>query len=133
MTNLLKVYSEIHEAFAAPGNLLTRGDHFHNEAVRLWELEEGRRSITNMQALLILALGYAVCHFRNSHRMLTFRVRTFPRGKCQLGWNFVKIAAAQNRSLSIPNPDSALRADAQSAEYARARACVANSIVSANM
>lgn len=35
---------------------VTRGQHFHDEAIRLWRLEGYRPSITNMQALCVLSL-----------------------------------------------------------------------------
>jgi hypothetical protein len=37
---------------------ITRGQQFHDEAMRLWALEDNRASITNLQALCILALEY---------------------------------------------------------------------------
>lgn len=50
-----QLYSEKIEAFSSPYDLLTRGEHFHDEAIRLWELDDQRPSIASTQALLILA------------------------------------------------------------------------------
>lgn len=55
-TNYLQLFSEVDGAFAEEGQLLTRGEHYHREAMRLCTLEEGKRSIANLQALLILAI-----------------------------------------------------------------------------
>ena len=49
-------YSELDVAFNQPGNLATRGERFHRGAIRLWHLEEGKGSITNMQALNVIHL-----------------------------------------------------------------------------
>lgn len=37
----------------------TLGDHFYREAKRLWDLELGRASLTNVSALAIMAQLYA--------------------------------------------------------------------------
>ncbi|EME44927.1 hypothetical protein DOTSEDRAFT_70844 [Dothistroma septosporum NZE10] len=58
--SLASQYSELDVAFTEPGNLATRGERFHREAVRLWNIEEGKGSITNMQALNILHLDAAL-------------------------------------------------------------------------
>lgn len=60
LITLQKQLSEIDAAFAAPGDLITRGLHFHKEALRLWNVEAGKPSLTNLQALLVLSLEY-VC------------------------------------------------------------------------
>ena len=48
--------SEHEAAFGEPGNYITRGLQFHEEALRLWLLEEGRPSLTNVQALVVLSM-----------------------------------------------------------------------------
>lgn len=48
-------HSEIDEAFYSPGDLLTRGEHFHREALRLLTLEKDTVSITAVQARLLLS------------------------------------------------------------------------------
>ncbi|KAF2719517.1 hypothetical protein K431DRAFT_321677 [Polychaeton citri CBS 116435] len=53
------LFSGIDDAFVTKGNLLTRGEHFHNEAVSLWGMEHGRTSMTNIQALMILSYEFA--------------------------------------------------------------------------
>ncbi|KAF2718636.1 hypothetical protein K431DRAFT_287518 [Polychaeton citri CBS 116435] len=42
-----------HEVAMVPGdrNRITRGQHFHDEALHLWALEENRPTLTNIQAL----------------------------------------------------------------------------------
>lgn len=43
-------------AFSRPGNWFQRGQHFYNEAIRLWLNEMGRPSLTTLQALGILCV-----------------------------------------------------------------------------
>ncbi|KAI5366620.1 putative zn(2)-C6 fungal-type DNA-binding domain-containing protein [Septoria linicola] len=52
------MFSEDEEAFTNPGDLLTRGEQYHNEATRLWQAERGRESIATLQALIILSCEY---------------------------------------------------------------------------
>ncbi|KAK4495298.1 hypothetical protein PRZ48_013628 [Zasmidium cellare] len=49
------LFSDIDEAFAHPRQLLTRGEHFHDEGMRLWAMENGKTSIANLQALMLLS------------------------------------------------------------------------------
>lgn len=37
---------------------ITRGEHFHDEAMRLWALENHDPTLANIQGLCILALEY---------------------------------------------------------------------------
>ncbi|KAF2767472.1 hypothetical protein EJ03DRAFT_149372 [Teratosphaeria nubilosa] len=50
------LYAEYDEAFVQPDEYVTRGQHFHEEALRLWVLENGQANVVNLQALLILTL-----------------------------------------------------------------------------
>lgn len=50
------MYSNCEAAFAVPGDLLSRGRQFHDEAMHLWQLEEGHSSMTNVQGLMVLSL-----------------------------------------------------------------------------
>lgn len=50
------MYSESEAAFAMPGDLLTRGQCFHDEAMRLWVEEEAHPSLTNIQGLMLLSV-----------------------------------------------------------------------------
>ncbi|KAK1069696.1 hypothetical protein LTR33_010836 [Friedmanniomyces endolithicus] len=50
------LHVDYQDAFVQPGDLPTRGEHFHDEALHLWLLEEGRASVTNLQALAVLAI-----------------------------------------------------------------------------
>ena len=53
----LQVHTEHDVAFPQnDGDRLSRGEHFHNEALRLWALEENRPTLTNVQALCVLSL-----------------------------------------------------------------------------
>lgn len=51
-------FSEIDEAFHTSGNLLTRGEKFHREALRLLSFEDSMPCIATVQALLILQFEY---------------------------------------------------------------------------
>lgn len=48
--------SEQEGVFYHVDDYMTRGQHFHDEAFRLWQLEEGRASLSNLQALCVLFL-----------------------------------------------------------------------------
>lgn len=53
-------YSELPAAFATPDDLHSRGEHFHNEAWQMWEVEGGSSSLTNLQGLYLLSLYYTM-------------------------------------------------------------------------
>ncbi|CAD0089810.1 unnamed protein product, partial [Aureobasidium vineae] len=53
-------------ALACPDDYITRGQHFHDEAFRLWHLEEGRASLRNLQALSVL---YPGCILRGKDKL----------------------------------------------------------------
>ncbi|KAE8135003.1 hypothetical protein BDV38DRAFT_273207 [Aspergillus pseudotamarii] len=48
-------YSDFPEVFAIPGDVASKGAHFFNEAELLWKAEEGRTSLTNIQALALMS------------------------------------------------------------------------------
>lgn len=75
------LFSEIDEAFAVPGKMLSRGEHFHREALRLLELEDQKATITNLQSMLIIG------------------VESARRGKDKLGLDLVYRAGALVKSL----------------------------------
>ncbi|KAK4634876.1 hypothetical protein CLAFUW4_00492 [Fulvia fulva] len=52
--------------FSEEGNMLTRGDRFHKQALRLYYAEEGRASLTNLQAVMILIMS---CGFRGHDKL----------------------------------------------------------------
>lgn len=57
LLTLYQLHSEHDVAFSSDAkDRITRGQHFHDEAIRLWNLEEGRPSLTNIQALCVLGL-----------------------------------------------------------------------------
>ena len=55
------MFSDDAEAHARPGDILSRGEQFHFEAIRLWNLQEGRASLVNLQAILIIQIEF-VCN-----------------------------------------------------------------------
>lgn len=57
---MASVYTDHPAAFADPSDPSTRGLHFMEEAERLWRLEAGRVSLTNLQALPSMIVGAAV-------------------------------------------------------------------------
>jgi hypothetical protein len=63
---------------------MSRGENFHKEALRLWILERGKASVTNIQALIILSMGAGF------------------RGKDKLGLSLITIAVQMNNDLPFP-------------------------------
>lgn len=58
-----KIQSEHDVAFVGDGrDRITRGQNFHDEALRLWVLEESRPILTNIQALCILSLEWVTLY-----------------------------------------------------------------------
>jgi hypothetical protein len=80
--------SEHSAAFLRPDDLTSRGEHFHKEALRLWILERGKASVTNIQALIILSMGAGF------------------RGKDKLGLSLITIAVQMNHDLPFPSKSS---------------------------
>jgi hypothetical protein len=76
--------SEHCSAFLRPDDLMSRGEHFHKEALRLWILERGKASVTNIQALIIMSMGAGF------------------RGKDKLGLSLITIAVQMNNDLPFP-------------------------------
>jgi hypothetical protein len=75
-------------AFLRPEDLMSRGEHFHKEALRLWILERGKASVTNIQALIILSTEAGF------------------RGKDKLGFSLQTIALRMNHDLPFPSTSS---------------------------
>ncbi|KAF2206178.1 hypothetical protein CERZMDRAFT_103727 [Cercospora zeae-maydis SCOH1-5] len=108
------LFSEHDEAFAHDHDYLTRGEHYHHDALRLWELEHGRASIANAQALAILS------------------GESSWRGQDRLGWSLHQALARMLKTLNGAEPPSEL--DDQAARtYKRVRACTASSAVRNHM
>ncbi|KAK4497562.1 hypothetical protein PRZ48_012013 [Zasmidium cellare] len=83
-TNDEALHSEHEVAFSGEGrDRITRGLHFHDEALRLWALEEYRPSLTNIQALCILSL------------------ESNYRAKDRLGLTLIPIAVQLNNQLPV--------------------------------
>jgi hypothetical protein len=76
--------SEHSATFLRPDDLMSRGENFHKEALRLWILERGKASVTNIQALIILSMGAGF------------------RGKDKLGLSLITIAVQMNNDLPFP-------------------------------
>ncbi|GAB7331064.1 hypothetical protein MBLNU13_g02554t1 [Cladosporium sp. NU13] len=73
--------SEHSATFLRPDDLMSRGEHFHKEALRLWILERGKASVTNIQALIIMSMEAGF------------------RGKDKLGFSLITIAVQMNHDL----------------------------------
>ena len=54
------LYSNHPLVYAFDNDNASRGAHFADEVARLWSIEEGRASLTNLQGLVILSLGLGV-------------------------------------------------------------------------
>ncbi|ETI21950.1 hypothetical protein G647_06020 [Cladophialophora carrionii CBS 160.54] len=76
-------YSDLAGAFADPDDPETWGEHFYDEAKRLWDREEGRASLINLQGLYLLLL------YCNMH------------GKDQLGWSTLSIMVQMYQDLGL--------------------------------
>nr|POF26146.1 nitrogen assimilation transcription factor nit-4 [Quercus suber] len=102
-----QMYSEAEAAFAAPGDLLSRGQCYHDEAMRLWIEEEARPSLTNVQGLMLLS------------------VRCSIGGKDRLGEILLSAARHLERDLRTPPPPLLARAGSSIVDYSRCRRGVA--------
>ncbi|KAI7091361.1 hypothetical protein KC356_g702 [Hortaea werneckii] len=80
--------AEYRGVFLEADDYTSRGRQFHEEAMRLWLLEEGRASVTNLQALVILS------------------VETCLRGKDKLGMSLLAVAMQVNADLPYENSSS---------------------------
>ncbi|OAL20084.1 hypothetical protein AYO22_09234 [Fonsecaea multimorphosa] len=78
-------YSDLPGAFADPDDPDTWGEHFYDEAKRLWDREEGRASMTNLQGLYLLML------YQNM------------RGKDQLGWSTMSQVVHMYQDMGLHN------------------------------
>ena len=80
--------SEHSATFLRPDDLMSRGEQFHKEALRLWILERGKASLTNIQALIIMSMEAGF------------------RGKDKLGLSLITIAVQMNHDLPFPSISS---------------------------
>ncbi|PWY73678.1 C6 transcription factor [Aspergillus heteromorphus CBS 117.55] len=55
MLAVASIYSDFPEVFAIPDDETSRGQHFYNEAERLWKAEEGQVSLVNIQAVALMS------------------------------------------------------------------------------
>jgi hypothetical protein len=76
-------YSDLPGAFSDPDDPETWGEHFYDEAKRLWDREEGHASLINLQGLYLLLL------YCNMH------------GKDQLGWSMLSIMVQMYQDLGL--------------------------------
>ncbi|KAI7466199.1 hypothetical protein KC351_g14629 [Hortaea werneckii] len=95
--------AEYRAVFVEAGDYTSRGRQFHEEAMRLWLLEEGRASVTNLQALVILSMEASL------------------RGKDKLGMSLLAVAIQLNKDLPYHTPSSTTGGPSA---LSRARACV---------
>ncbi|THW69905.1 hypothetical protein D6D25_00779 [Aureobasidium pullulans] len=102
------LYSEQEGAFFQPDDYMTRGQHFHDEAFRLWHLEEGRASIRNVQALCILFTNCVI------------------RGKDKLGVSTCAVLTQLSRDVpnTLQRPSGPPPTLEAKTEYQRARKAV---------
>jgi hypothetical protein len=84
-------YSDLDGAFSDPEDPETWGEHFYDEARRLWDKEAGHASITNLQGLYLLLL------YQNLH------------GKDQLGWSTLSIMVQMYQDLGLSHQVKILR------------------------
>ncbi|KAH9828416.1 GAL4-like Zn(II)2Cys6 (or C6 zinc) binuclear cluster DNA-binding domain [Teratosphaeria destructans] len=99
----VKLYAEYDAAFVQPDEYVTRGQHFHEEALRLWVLENGQANVANLQALLILTLDSSW------------------RGKDKFGVMLLTVALQMNKDI----PMVAGAGSDSLSDTARARTCAA--------
>ncbi|KAH1630590.1 hypothetical protein KXX59_007076 [Aspergillus fumigatus] len=86
-------YSDYEEVFTVPGDLLTRGDQFFDEARRLFEAGEDEGdspSLPTIQGLMILF------------------VRTSMMGKDRMGWVYLDLAARGAQEYAASHPPHAM-------------------------
>ncbi|KAI7329451.1 hypothetical protein KC315_g6140 [Hortaea werneckii] len=95
--------AEHRAVFFEAGDYTSRGRQFHEEAMRLWILEDGRASVTNLQALVILSMDASL------------------RGKDKLGMSLLAVALQINKDL--PHVATSSEQGGPGA-LARARACI---------
>ncbi|KAF2724541.1 hypothetical protein K431DRAFT_300855 [Polychaeton citri CBS 116435] len=101
-------YSEIDDAFSKREEYVNRGDHFHEEALRLWDLEHGRVSIASVQALTVLVLD------------------AYLRGRDRLSRSLLTTAFTLMRD--IPESNALLNSPRTRNEYTRCWKCTAWSV-----
>lgn len=106
---ILQLNSEIEEAFRFPGQLLTRGLHYHDEAVKLWKAQSRYGTIADVSTALIMLMS---CTLRGQDKVL--------------GWEFLAEATAINKTLRDPESQA-------DGVYALARNATASSISYYNM
>lgn len=53
------MYSGFPEAFAVPGEMSSRGQHFYAEAEKLWKAGKGKATLPNVQGVIMMVLVYA--------------------------------------------------------------------------
>lgn len=55
-----QAYSDSPDAFSNPEDTFSRGQHFFQEAEKLWTAQRGRQTLSNIQALLMMCSVYVI-------------------------------------------------------------------------
>ncbi|GAT26775.1 C6 transcription factor [Aspergillus luchuensis] len=73
-----KIYSDFPEVFAVPDDETSRGQHFYAEAERLWNAEEGRVSLANIQAVALMSRLQTSLHSRKVAELKLPKYKPYP-------------------------------------------------------
>lgn len=103
MVALVSLHSDICDDILPQEQFPDRGVRYHKEAIRLWNLEEGRPSVTSIQALMCLSIGCVM------------------RGKDVLGMNLLNSGTTLN--IALPCPPLVRNMTKAEVDYARVRGC----------
>lgn len=103
MVALVSLHSDVCDDILPQEEFPDRGVGYHKEAIRLWNLEDGKASVTSIQALMCLSVGCIM------------------RGKDVLGLQLLNSGTTLN--LTLPCPDLVPNTTKADIDYARVRGC----------